>query len=115
MRYLNKVIFLNSAHVPYAEVKLDGNVHFIGTQGNHLREVPMAGIMKFYDVLNRITVFSKIHPIKVGEKSIVAQHIESIPENSLSIYDRGFASFSLMYLLIHQEKTKHFGMQHFQD
>ena len=33
MRYLNKVIFLNSAHVPYAEVNLDGNVHFIGTQG----------------------------------------------------------------------------------
>ena len=33
MRYLNKVIFLNSAHVPYAEIKLDGNVHFIGTQG----------------------------------------------------------------------------------
>lgn len=33
MRYLNKVIFLNSAHVPYTEVKLDGNVHFIGTQG----------------------------------------------------------------------------------
>lgn len=33
MRYLNKVIFLNSAHMPYAEVKVDGNVHFIGTQG----------------------------------------------------------------------------------
>lgn len=33
MRYLNKVIFLNSAHVPYGEVNLDGNVHFIGTQG----------------------------------------------------------------------------------
>lgn len=33
MRYLNKIIFLNSAHIPYAEVKLDGNVHFIGTQG----------------------------------------------------------------------------------
>jgi len=33
MRYLNKVIFLNSAHVPYAEIKVDGNVHFIGTQG----------------------------------------------------------------------------------
>ena len=24
---------MNSAHIPYAEVKLDGNVHFIGTQG----------------------------------------------------------------------------------
>ena len=29
MRYLNKIIFLNSAHVPYAEVKLDGNVHLL--------------------------------------------------------------------------------------
>ena len=54
--------------------------NYFGLHGNHLKEVPMAGIMKFYDVLNRITVFSKIHPIKVGEKSIVAQHIESIPE-----------------------------------
>lgn len=33
MRYLNKIIFINSAHIPYAEIKLDGNVHFIGTQG----------------------------------------------------------------------------------
>ena len=33
MRYLNKIIFINSAHVPYAEIALDGNVHFIGTQG----------------------------------------------------------------------------------
>ncbi len=33
MRYLNKIIFLNSAHIPYSEVRLDGNVHFIGTQG----------------------------------------------------------------------------------
>ena len=33
MRCLNKVVFINSANVPYAEVRLDGNVHFIGTQG----------------------------------------------------------------------------------
>lgn len=33
MRYLSKIVFLNSAHIPYTEVKLDGNVHFIGTQG----------------------------------------------------------------------------------
>ena len=32
MRYLNKIIFINSAHVPYAEIKLDGNVHFIGSR-----------------------------------------------------------------------------------
>lgn len=33
MRYLNKIIFINSAQIRYAEVNLDGNVHFIGTQG----------------------------------------------------------------------------------
>ena len=33
MRHLNKIIFMNSANIPYAEVMLDGNVHFAGTQG----------------------------------------------------------------------------------
>ena len=33
MRHLNKIIFLNSANIPYSEVMLDGNVHFAGTQG----------------------------------------------------------------------------------
>ena len=33
MRALRKIVFVNSAHIRYAEVKLDGNVHFIGTQG----------------------------------------------------------------------------------
>ncbi len=33
MRYLNRVFFINSANVKYAEVAIDGNVHFIGTQG----------------------------------------------------------------------------------
>ncbi|HUZ61660.1 MAG TPA: ATP-binding protein [Hanamia sp.] len=33
MRYLNKIILINSASVKYAEINVDGNVHFIGTQG----------------------------------------------------------------------------------
>lgn len=33
MRYLNKIIFIESANTRYAEIKLDGNVHLIGTQG----------------------------------------------------------------------------------
>lgn len=35
MKYLNKVVFINSADksLKYSEVNLDGNVHFIGTQG----------------------------------------------------------------------------------
>ncbi|SHG28675.1 ATP-binding protein [Dysgonomonas macrotermitis] len=33
MRYLNRIIFINSARIRYAEINLDGNIHFIGTQG----------------------------------------------------------------------------------
>lgn len=33
MRYLNRIIFINSSSVKYAEIELDGNVHLIGTQG----------------------------------------------------------------------------------
>lgn len=33
MRYLNKIIFTNSAQIKYTEINLDGNIHLIGTQG----------------------------------------------------------------------------------
>ncbi|MBL4746688.1 MAG: ATP-binding protein [Flavobacteriaceae bacterium] len=33
MRFLNKIVFINSASVKYTEIQLDGNVHLIGTQG----------------------------------------------------------------------------------
>lgn len=33
MRFLSKIVFINSAKIAFAEVSLDGNVHFIGTQG----------------------------------------------------------------------------------
>src|SRR5690554_1831547 len=33
MRYLSKIVFINSASIKYSEVDLDGNAHFIGTQG----------------------------------------------------------------------------------
>lgn len=49
MRYLNKIIFINSAHVPHAEIKLDGNVHFIGTQGVG-KSTLLRSILFFYNV-----------------------------------------------------------------
>lgn len=33
MKYLSKIIFVNSAHIRFGTVELDGNVHFTGTQG----------------------------------------------------------------------------------
>jgi hypothetical protein len=85
--------------------------NYFGVQENQFTETPISRVMKFYDVLNKISIFSKICPIKISEQNIVSNHIEILPENSLSIYDRGFPSYCLMYLLINQERTRHFVMR----
>ena len=48
MRALRKIIFVNSANIRYAEVKLDGNVHFIGTQGVG-KSTLLRAILYFYN------------------------------------------------------------------
>ncbi|PWJ55968.1 uncharacterized protein DUF3584 [Dyadobacter jejuensis] len=48
MRFLNKIIFINSASVAYAEINLDGNVHFIGTQGVG-KSTALRAILFFYN------------------------------------------------------------------
>ena len=48
MRYLNKICFINSAAVKYAELNLNGNVHFIGTQGVG-KSTLLRAILYFYN------------------------------------------------------------------
>jgi len=48
MRHLNKIIFINSAQVKYAEINLDGNVHFIGTN-NTGKSTILRAILFFYN------------------------------------------------------------------
>jgi hypothetical protein len=48
MRYLNKIIFINSAQIKYAEINLDGNVHFIGTN-NTGKSTILRAILFFYN------------------------------------------------------------------
>lgn len=48
MRYLDKIIFINSANIRYSEIKLDGNVHFIGTQGVGKSTI-LRAILYFYN------------------------------------------------------------------
>ncbi len=52
MRFLNKIIFINSASIPYAEIKLDGNIHFIGTQGVGKSTI-LRAILYFYNADSR--------------------------------------------------------------
>ena len=49
MRNLNRIRFINSANIPYADdIYLDGNVHFIGTQGVGKSTV-LRSILFFYN------------------------------------------------------------------
>lgn len=64
MRNLSRIIFINSANIPYSDdIYLDGNVHFIGTQGVGKSTI-LRAILFFYNadtqrlgisVENRIT------------------------------------------------------------
>ena len=58
MKYLNKIIFINSANIPYAEISVDGNVHFTGTQGVGKSTV-LRALLFFYNADNSIWVFNR--------------------------------------------------------
>jgi hypothetical protein len=48
MKSLSKIIFINSAAIKFAEIYLDGNVHFIGTQGVG-KSTALRAILFFYN------------------------------------------------------------------
>lgn len=81
--------------------------HF-GSAANQFTTVPMARAMQVHDVLNDIRVWADIFPCTDSELSIITHHLKHLPEDSLALFDRGFASYSLMYLLINEESPRHF-------
>lgn len=56
MKYLNKIIFVNSANIPYAEISVDGNVHFTGTQGVGKSTVLRALLFFYYADKHRLGI-----------------------------------------------------------
>jgi len=86
--------------------KAEFGVHRNGNrQKSGLHETVMARFMAHYDVLNHLIVYSELHPIAKGELSIVYQWIENFLADSLTLFDRGFGSFSLFYLMQKYEKA----------
>lgn len=86
--------------------------HF-GTQKNqHAQvQVPMARIVQIQDVLNEIIVWGDICPIAKSERQIMNENVGRLSPNSLTLFDRGFPSYALMYLMINQEQSRHFVMR----
>ncbi len=83
--------------------------HF-GTHGNQHSQVQVAmgRIMQLHDVLNDLTVWGDIYPIKISEQAIMAKLVSNLSTDSLTLFDRGSAGYGLMYLLLNQETPRHF-------
>jgi hypothetical protein len=84
--------------------------HF-GTQDNQRVSIPMARVMQIQDILNDITVWGDIRPIKESEQAIMAKQVSNLYQDSLTLFDRGYPSFALMYLMVNQETPRCFLMR----
>lgn len=86
-------------------------VEQFGTQNNQHGSTAMARVMQIYDILNNLTVWGVIRPICESEKGIIARQVSHLYEDSLTLFDRGYPSFALMYLMLNQETPRHFIMR----
>lgn len=84
--------------------------HF-GTQDNHCVSIPMARVLQIHDILNDITVWGDIRPIAESEQVIMAGQVRRLYKDSLTLFDRGYPSYALMYLLLNEEEPRHFVMR----
>ena len=78
MRYLSRIVLIESANVKYAEVNVDGNVHFIGTQGVG-KSTLLRALLFFYNANQQ-----KLG-IPLGKKSFVDFYFPY--QNSYIIYE----------------------------
>lgn len=86
-------------------------VNHFGVQGNQFVAVPMGRVVQIQDILNDLTVWGDLYPITESETAIFARQVRYLAPDSLTILDRGFPSYWLMYLMLHQETPRHFIMR----
>ena len=83
-----------TAYLPTNElIKERFGVH---TNQHHVG-VPMARILGRYDLLNHIVVDAEIAPIRQGENVMAIDQLDQLHDKVLSIYDRNFAAFEVIY------------------
>jgi len=84
---------------------------YFGSADNQFGGVPMARAMQVHDVLNDLAIWGDIFPRSYSENAIIADHIRHLPEDSLTLFDRGYPRYSLIYLLASEESPRHFLMR----
>lgn len=86
-------------------------IEYFGTQDNQHVSIPMARVMQIQDILNDIAVWGAIRPIKESEQAIMAGRVSHLFEDSLTLFDRAYPSYALMYLMLNEERPRHFVMR----
>jgi hypothetical protein len=83
---------------------------YFGTKGNQHKGVaiPMARVMQIHDILNDLTVWGNISPVRESEETIMARNIPALFTDGLTLFDRGFPGYGLMYLMLNEETPRHF-------
>jgi len=66
----------------------------------------MARVLARYDLLNDIIVDAQIGSTQKGENAFTIDHLDKVSDKVLSIYDRNFASFRIIYE--HDKRGLHF-------
>jgi Transposase DDE domain len=69
---------------------------------NQKKTYPLGQIMTAFDVLNGITIWADLLPIKISEHTVAQYWTDHYEADMLLIYDRGFTSFTSIFL--HQFK-----------
>ncbi len=82
-----------------------------GHQTGNRKDVPMATVVQIHDVLNDIAVWGDLFPIVKSEQAVIAERVHSLYKDSLTIFDRGYPGFGLMFMMINQEVPRHFLMR----
>ncbi len=70
---------------------------FYGVHNNQKTEVPMGRIVWGYDPLNELVLWSELNAYATSETPVAIQHLKDTAEDIVSLYDRGFPWFALLY------------------
>jgi hypothetical protein len=122
LEYLGTIYYELGDHVQlwngYKLLAIDGSTAFlISSQEansvykgarNKYGSYPLCRFMKMYDVLNNITLKVAMLSMENSERKCAYDWVDAIPDNSLTLFDRGFPSFTLFFLLQSCETPKAF-------
>lgn len=71
--------------------------HQFGPKADSPRSLAMGSLL--YDVLNQITIDSKLAAYSSSERDLLVQHLDKVKQGDLLLLDRGYPSFWLLFLL----------------